>query len=108
LLRDGRPVPAELYETGGLIADGVLSDGTSWTAPLATLRGRVLDIVTDHPAPSAIVTLDSTDQRIATDSAGRFVFEQLLPGPYVLRVRDSVTVHPVRVDDEGNVVPDSS
>lgn len=107
-LRNSRPVTAELYETGGLIADGVLSDGTSWTAPLATLRGRVSNIVTNQPVPGAIVTLDSTDQLVETDSSGRFFFDQLLPGPYVLRVRDSVPIHPVRVDSDGNLVPDSS
>ena len=43
-----------------------------------------------------------------TDSVGRFFFDQLLPGPYVLRVRDSVAVHPVTVNEEGNIVPDSA
>jgi hypothetical protein len=107
-LRSGRLIPAELYETGGLIADGVLSDGTSWMAPLATLRGRVSNIVTDQPVPEALVTLDSTDQKVTSDSAGRFFFDQLLPGPYVLRVRDSVSIHPMRVDSTGNLVPDST
>jgi hypothetical protein len=107
-LRDGRPVVAEIHETGGLIADGVLTDGTSWSAPLATLRGRVSNIVTNEPVPNAVVSLDSTDQRMTTDSVGRFFFDQLLPGPYVLRVRDSVAVHPVKVNEEGNIVPDSA
>ena len=104
----GRPLPAELYETGGLIADGVFTDGTSWLAPLATLRGRVSNIVTDQPVPNAVVSLDSTDQSVATDSTGRFFFDQLLPGPHVLRVRDSMPVFPVRVDSSGALVPDSS
>lgn len=104
----GRALPAELYETGGLIADGVLTDGTSWVAPLATLRGRVSNIVTDQPVPNATVSLDSTDQSVTTDSAGRFFFDQLLPGPHVLRVRDSMPVFPVRVDSSGELVPDSS
>jgi len=104
----GRQYVAEVYETGGLIADGVFTDGTSWTAPLATLRGRVSNIVTDQPVPNAVVSLDSTDQSVATDSAGRFFFDQLLPGPYVLRVRDSMPVFPVRVDSAGDLVPDSS
>ena len=107
-LRDGQPVIAEVHETGGLIADGVLTDGTSWSVPLATLRGRVSNIVTDQPVPNAVVSLDSTDQRTTTDSVGGFFFDQLLPGPYVLRVRDSVAVHPVKVNEDGNIVPDSS
>jgi hypothetical protein len=104
----GRALPAELHETGGLIADGVLTDGTSWMAPLATLRGRVSNIVTDQPVPDAVVTLDSTDQKVTTDSVGRFFFDQLLPGPHVLRVRDSMAIHQMRVNEEGNLVPDST
>ena len=104
----GRPMVAEVHETGGLIADGVFTDGTSWVAPLATLRGRVSNIVTDQAVPDAVVSLDSTDQSVTSDSAGRFFFDQLLPGPYVLRVRDSVTVHQMRVNEAGDIVPDSS
>jgi hypothetical protein len=103
-----RPAVAEVYETGGLIADGVLTDGTSWVAPLATLRGRVTNIATDQPVPDAIVTLDSTDQEVTSDSVGRFFFDQLLPGPYVLRIRDSMAVNPVRVDSAGDLVPDTT
>ena len=104
----GRSIVAEVHETGGLIADGVFTDGTSWVAPLATLRGRVSNIVTDQPVPNALVSLDSTDQSATTDSVGRFFFDQLLPGPHVLRVRDSMPVFPVRVDSAGEIVPDSS
>jgi hypothetical protein len=104
----GRPVVAEVHETGGLIADGVLTDGTSWVAPLATLRGRVSNNVSRQPVPNAVVSLDSTDQSVAADSVGRFFFDQLLPGPYTLRVRDSMPVFPVRVDSVGDLVPDSS
>ena len=103
-----RVVVAEVYETGGLIADGVFTDGTSWVAPLATLRGGVSNIVTDQPVPNAVVSLDSTDQSVTTDSVGRFFFDQLLPGPHVLRVRDSMPIFPVRVDSAGELVPDSS
>lgn len=104
----GRAVVAEVYETGGLIADGVYTDGTSWVAPLATLRGRVSNIVTDQPVADAIVTLDSTDQKVTTDSVGGFLFDQLLPGPHVLRVRDSMAVHQMRVNEAGDLVPDST
>ena len=101
-------VAAELHETGGLIADGVLSDGTPWTIPLGKVSGVVSNLVTPQPVPGAIVTLDSTDQKVATDASGRFFFEQLLPGPYVLRVRDSLAIHPMRVDSLGEIVPDTT
>src|SRR4029079_13429483 len=55
-------------------------------AALATLRGRVPDN-TAHPVPEIIVEM-STPQRqtrtTATDSDGRFVFEYLRPGVWLL------------------------
>ena len=63
---------------------------------------------TDDPARAARVTIDSTDQVTLTDGRGQFSFEQVLPGPYTLRVRDSITIHPVRVDSARNIVPDTS
>ena len=98
----------EVHENGGLIADGLLSDSTHFTAPLATLGGRVLNERTNDPARAARVTIDSTDQVTLTDGQGQFSFEQVLPGPYTLRVRDSITIHPVRVDSARNIVPDTS
>jgi hypothetical protein len=102
-----RPMVAEVYETGGLIADGEFSDGTSWVAPLAVLRGRISSMVSNRPVWDALVTLDSTDQSARTDSAGRFFFDQLLPGPHVLRVKDSLGVFALKVQD-GEIVPDSA
>jgi hypothetical protein len=101
-------VAAELHETGGLIADGVLSDGTPWTVPLGKVSGVVSNLVTPQPVRGAVVTLDSTDHHVTTDASGRFFFEQLLPGPYVLRVRDSLAIHPMRVDSLGDIVPDTT
>jgi hypothetical protein len=101
------PVAWEVYETGGLIADGELAGGTSWSTPLATLRGRVRNAVADEPVRNARVTLDSTDQAALTDSAGNFYFEHLLPGPHVLRVIDSIQVRGELVNDSGQVVPDT-
>ncbi len=98
----------EVHETGGLIADGRLSDGTHFAAPLATLGGRVLNERTDEPVRLATVTVDSTDMASLSDGRGQFSFEQVLPGPYTLRVRDSITIHPVRVDSAQNIVPDTS
>ena len=107
-VRTGRAVVAEIHENGGLIADGVHTDGTSWTAPLATVRGTISNIVSRQPVNGATVTLDSTDQKTVTDSSGRFLFGELLPGPYVLRVIDSMPVHPMRVDSSGELVTDTT
>jgi hypothetical protein len=107
-LPNGRPVAVEVHQAGGLIADGVLRDGSSWSAPLATVRGRVISTVNDQPVPDVVLSLDSTDQRVTTDRAGQFVIDQLLPGPYVLRIRDSIALPLLRVDEDLNMIPDSS
>jgi hypothetical protein len=99
---------AEVHESGGMIVDGVLSDGTPWSIPLGKVSGVVSNLVTPQPVRGAIVTLDSTDQRVTTDASGKFFFEQLLPGPYTLRVRDSLAIHPMRVDSLGEIVPDTT
>ena len=103
-----RAFAGELNETGGLIAAGQLVDGTHLATPLATLGGRVLNARTTEIVPGATVTIDSTDQVTMTDSRGQFSFEQLLPGPYTVRVSDSVAVYAVKVDSAQNLVPDTT
>jgi hypothetical protein len=93
----------EIHETGGLIAQGQLADGTNWSTPLGTLGGVVRTVRTDELVAGAQVTIDSTDQQATTDSSGRFRFDQLLTGPYVIRARDSVTIRGVRADSLGNI-----
>ena len=103
-----RAFAGELHETGGLIAAGQLVDGTLLATPLATLGGRVLNARTSEVVPGATVTIDSTDQVTAADVRGQFSFEQLLPGPYTVRVNDSVAVYAVKVDSSRNIVPDTT
>lgn len=105
--RGGMAVVDELHETGGLVVGGRLEDGTPLAAPLATLGGVVLTARTEAPVPGATVSLDSTDQATVTDHSGRFTFEQLLPGPHTIRVRDSVAVMTGRASSEGEVIPDT-
>ena len=102
-----RPVVIELHETGGLITGGRLTDGTILTTPLATLGGRVLQVRNGEPSPGARVTLDSTDQVSIADRDGQFSFEEVLPGPYIVRARDSVMIHALTVDSTGQMVPDT-
>jgi hypothetical protein len=102
------PTVGEVHETGGMIASGRLADGTVLTSVLASLGGRVLNGRTGEGVPAATVTIDSTDQKTTTDAQGQFSFETLLPGPYVVRVRDSLPVFGMRVDSLRNIVPDSS
>jgi hypothetical protein len=107
LVESAVPIVGELHESGGLIAAGTLVDGTVWTAPLASLAGRILDSYSDAAVPGAVVTLDSTDVAAVSNVDGRFVFAQLLPGPYTMRVRDSVAVPRFRADSSGALVADT-
>jgi hypothetical protein len=91
-----------------LIVDGVLSEGTRVTAPLATLGGRVMSRFANQPVAGASVTLDSTDEMTVTNADGRFRLERLLPGPYTLRAVDSLTIPTVRFDSERRMLTDSS
>ena len=102
------PTVGEVHETGGMIASGRLADGTVLTSVLASLGGRVMNGRTGEGVTGATVTLDSTDQKVTTDAQGQFSFETLLPGPYVIRVRDSLPVFGMRIDSARNIVPDSS
>lgn len=87
------PSITEVHEIGGVIVSGRLSDGTVVsTPPLASLGGTVRHSQRDEIVTSATVTLDSSDQRVTTDSAGRFLFQALLPGPYTVRVADSMAI----------------
>jgi hypothetical protein len=90
---ESAPQVTEVHETGGLIVSGRLGDGTALPpAPLVSLGGSVRHSQRDEVVPNASVTLDSTDQRATTDTAGRFLFQSLLPGPYIVRVADSMVI----------------
>jgi hypothetical protein len=93
------PPVTEVHETGGLIVGGRLSDGTVLPlAPVASLGGSVRHSERGEVVTNASVTLDSTDRRVPTDTAGRFVFESLLPGPYIIRVADSMVIRATNPD----------
>jgi hypothetical protein len=107
-VRERVPLIVSRHETGGLIAVGRLADGTAWATPLAHVAGRVMNSRTGEPVPYATVTLDSTDYRTTTDGSGQFSFEGVLPGPYVARVADSLTIFRRRIDEEGRIVLDTA
>jgi Carboxypeptidase regulatory-like domain len=99
--------PGELHEGGGLIASGMLADGTTWSMPLAALKGRVVDSNTGEGVHSVMVSLDSTDRDTHTDREGGFAFEELLPGPYSVRMQDSVAIPEFRIGEDGALAPDT-
>jgi Carboxypeptidase regulatory-like domain len=83
------PVPQptlQVHEIGGEIAHAQWPDGTEWIAPLGTLRGRAMrDSV---PAAGVTVRLDGTDYAATTEATGAFEIDELLPGPYDLRIEN--------------------
>ena len=89
----GVPLATAIHETGGgMIGLGRLADGTQLVEPLAKLRGRVLNAWTKEAVRGARVTLDSTDYVAISDAKGQFSFEGVVPGPYNVRVLDSVVI----------------
>ena len=67
--------------------------------PLASIAGRVVNARTGDPVAEARVVLDSADHVTISDLDGRFTFDGLLPGPYVVRVTDSIAVPGERARD---------
>jgi hypothetical protein len=74
-------------EIGGEIARATWPDGSSWNAPLGTVRLHVVDHQ-GRPATAAAVQLIDTDYPVAMDSSGNVELSGLLPGPYIATVRD--------------------
>jgi hypothetical protein len=84
-----RPIP----EQGGELVRATWADGTTWVSPLDTLgrvNGIVRDLTTHLPRPNVPVSLLNAARSVRTDSLGRFAFDELLPGPYVLAIDDTI------------------
>ena len=75
-------------EGGAELASARWPDGTEWKASLGTAELR-LTTPKGIPLAAARVQLDSTDYAGVTDSSGRLILTELLPGPYTISVYDS-------------------
>jgi hypothetical protein len=75
-------------EIGGEIAHASWPDGSTWNAPLGTLRLHAVDRQ-GRPASSTAVRLVGTDYAADIDSSATVVLEDLLPGPYTASVFDA-------------------
>ena len=53
-------------------------------AATATLRGQVVEARTGVPLPAVLVQIEATRQQATSDADGRFSFQSLRPGQYVL------------------------
>jgi hypothetical protein len=76
-------------EGGGVLAHASWPDGTVWNAKLGGLRGEVRWRGSDTVAAGAMLRLKGTSYVTTVDSAGAFVFNDLLPGPYLLEATDA-------------------
>jgi hypothetical protein len=68
------------------LTTGILAFASAAHAQSATIRGIVRDS-SMQPVARAEVSLDPTSRRIRTDSTGRFVFDSLDGGQFVVRAR---------------------
>jgi hypothetical protein len=75
-------------EIGGEIARASWPDGSSWSAPLGTLRLHAVDRQ-GRPASESAVRLVGTDYAADIDSSATVVLSDLLPGPYTASVYDA-------------------
>jgi len=85
-------------ESGGELGHAVWRDGTAWHAPLGVVDIRA---VRRNRSPARGVELGApgTPYRTSTDSTGRAVLRDLVPGPYSI-----VALHPM-LDTLGLTIP---
>lgn len=77
----------EIRSVGGALV--VLRSGadTLFRRPSLEVTGAVVDSASGRPVRGAAVELAGTGQRVLSDSAGRFVLPDVLPGEYTVEVR---------------------
>lgn len=75
-------------EVGGELAQATWPDQT-WQASMGRLQARAVT-ASGAPAVGAVLMLRDTHYRAVSDANGAFVFDRLVPGPYVVSVADSV------------------
>lgn len=85
----GKVVPTpRTIEGGGALLRAAWPDGTMWRAPLGTLTGLARLHGSDTAVANLALMLGGTNYWTVTDPKGRFVLDDLLPGPYSLHVVD--------------------
>lgn len=77
-------------EMGAQLASAAWDDGTVWSAPLASTEGVVIDPDSKKPRAGVPVRLLNADRLTWTDSVGRFHFDDLIAGPYLFAVEDTL------------------
>ena len=80
-----------VIEDGAELARAEWADGSTWVATLPRIEGTVIDPKTRRPRPGVPLTLLNAERSVRADSAGHFVFEELVPGPYRIAIDDTLT-----------------
>lgn len=78
---------------------------TSRAAQAVTLTGRVIDQTTQQPLPGVTLLFPDLKQGTATDADGRFSFESLPRGRFLLQIRSIGYAALVRTVDTGSGQP---
>lgn len=79
--RRGNRAPLLILRSGGEVVSAKWNDSTRWTASTASVSGRVAGRPGIDSAGVHVWLVGTTDTT-RSDSAGRFHFDGLLPGPY--------------------------
>jgi len=80
------PVASTAQEPKDVIQEQILMQAAAHS--LGDLHGLLKDQLSGRPLPFAVVHVRGTPHQTLTDSAGRFVFQNLTPAAYTLEIRN--------------------
>ena len=80
---------AEIRETGGMVVSARWPDGTTWTQPIPSIEGTVVERRTQQPIAHALVTFAGAWDTVTTDTAGRFAMPIVLGGRFDMAALDT-------------------
>lgn len=83
------PRVTAMHDIGAMLTSAEWPDSTRWSAPVGTVRGRVVADDGKSPIANGMVWLAGTDDTARTSLDGSFVLENVFPGPYQLLAADS-------------------
>ncbi|HVB30871.1 MAG: carboxypeptidase-like regulatory domain-containing protein [Gemmatimonadaceae bacterium] len=77
-------------EEGAQVAWAQWPDGSRYASVMPAIAGRVIDPNTGRGRYGVPIVLLNASRRTITDSSGRFEFGELMPGPYLLAIPDTM------------------
>ena len=91
-------IASSIHEGGGEVAHAEWPGGVTYDTSLGSVRGRVLSADRSNGVANALVWLEGTDYAMVTDSAGSFVTDGRLPGPYDVAAAIDESLAAARID----------